>query len=248
MERVVRSPVPLARANQSAFVRRRCLQRVGCGTLVAALSLVLGCSKPSSSPVQSASNVDLTPSNATEQTPTHQPHPSASVNPWQPDFSRETVIGARRQVTLDRPSQQVFQARCTTDAIKLIRPRVHEVVSLGQWGTLRLWRVTHALGMFRGDYVVRVQCGDQTEGHHVIRFRIDTDYSRDVKDGWGRIEMVNEGSYRTRIAYDVQAVLYAGVVRWLFSSRIEKAMEAVPDRAKAYLLRKLPPPPSTPNR
>lgn len=118
-------------------------------------------------------------------------------------------------------------------------PRVHEVSVIRDWDDMHLWRITHALGVFRGDYVVRLQCQKESKNSYFMRFRVDTRYPRDVKDGWGNVRIVGESPTRTRLHYQARAVLYPGILRWLFSSKIETAMLVVPNRARNYVHRRM---------
>lgn len=116
-----------------------------------------------------------------------------------------------------------------------VLPHVVSVENLGKDGSDALWRVEHALGFVRGGYVMRLRADWGKDGRHTIRFWIDKRFDRDVEDAWGYFHLEPLGLEQTRLDYSVHAVLLPGVVRWLFSKKIQWALMRVPDRAKRYV-------------
>jgi carbon monoxide dehydrogenase subunit G len=160
------------------------------------------------------------------------PGPAAS-----PKRSEAEALGGDATVEIPAPAYAVMDVLCRPEAIWQVLPNVANVEDLGVDGEDLLWRVTHALGVFRGGYVLRIRRDWGEQGSHTVRFWVDTRFERDVEDAWGyfRLEAV-EGN-RTRLHYRVRAVLFPGVIRWLFKEKIQWALMVVPERTQAFIER-----------
>lgn len=118
-----------------------------------------------------------------------------------------------------------------------VLPHVANVESFGKEGGELVWRVTHSLGIFRGGYVLRVRPAWGDGGHLSLRFRVDKRFDRDVEDAWGEFRLEPMGPNRTRLHYRVRAQLYPGLIRWLFSQKIQWSLMVVPERVQGYIER-----------
>jgi len=128
-----------------------------------------------------------------------------------------------------------MDALCRPEAAWRVLPKVVNVEDLGEQDGDLVWRITHQFGVFSGGYVLRLRKDWGKDGRHTIRFWIDTRFERDVDDAWGYFHLEPLGQDRTMLHYSVRAVLLPGLIRWLFTEKIQWALMIVPVRARAFV-------------
>jgi carbon monoxide dehydrogenase subunit G len=150
---------------------------------------------------------------------------------------RADALGGESTTDIDAPSYAIMDALCRPEAMWHVLPHVANVESLGEDGGEHVWRVTHRLGIFRGGYVLRVRPVWGDDGHQTLGFRVDKRFDRDVEDAWGQFRLEPIGLNRTRLHYRVRAVLLPGLIRWLFTQKIQWSLMVVPERVQGYVER-----------
>ncbi len=205
-------------------------QHTVCVATGALLIGVAACSpdKPPVSPGQSR-RPDPPVATPTATATSNQPRPAPPATRSDPE-----AIGGQDTIEIDAPSYTVMGALCRPEAAWRVLPHVAGVEDLGSDDGDHLWRLTHKYGLFTGGYVLRVRKDWGEHGRHTIRFWIDTRYDRDVDDAWGYFHLVPIGGNRTRLHYRVRAVLLPGIIRWLFTEKIQWALMSVPSRTRTY--------------
>lgn len=159
-----------------------------------------------------------------------------------PERSEVDALGGDATIEIPAPAYAVMDVLCRPEAIWQVLPNVANVEDLGEDGGDWLWRVTHALGVSSGGYVLRIRRDWGERGGHTVRFWVDTRFERDVEDAWGYFHFEPVDGNRTRLHYRVRAVLYPGIIRWLFAEKIQWALMVVPERTQAFIerLREVP--------
>ena len=145
------------------------------------------------------------------------------------------TIGADSTVEIEAPSYVVMEAMCQVGLMWRVLPRVASIEPLSEGGQEMLWRVTHSLAGVRGGYVMRLRPQWLEEGRASIDFRVDKRMDRDVEDGWGYFRIEPLGPDRTLLRYSARVVLAPGLIRWLFSNKIQWALTVVPQRVKVVV-------------
>lgn len=161
------------------------------------------------------------------ETPTTAPAPR----------EEQGALGGDATVEIAAPSYAIMDALCRPEAAWRVLPNVANIEDLGEEQGDLVWRMTHQFGVFSGGYVLRLRRDWSDDGHHTIRFWIDTRFERDVDDAWGYFHLEPLGPDRTKLHYHVRAVLLPGIIRWLFAEKIQWALMVVPSRAQAFLER-----------
>lgn len=144
------------------------------------------------------------------------------------------MLGGEASIEIDAPSFAVMEGLSRPEVVWRILPNVARIEPLAPDGQDLVWRVTHAFGLFSGGYVLRIRRDWSDDGRHTIRFWVDTRFDRDVEDAWGHFHLEPLGPNRTRLHYRVRAVLLPGVIRWLFTDKIQWALMVVPSRTKDF--------------
>lgn len=161
----------------------------------------------------------------------------------EPNAREETeTLGGDASIEIAAPSYAVMDALARREAAWRVLPHVAIIEDLGEQEGDLVWRVEHAFSFVRGGYVLRIRLDWGADGRHLIRFWVDKRFDRDVDDAWGYFLFEPLGPDRTRLRYHVRAVLLPGIIRWLFSEKVQWALMSVPERAARYVeeLRALP--------
>jgi len=188
---------------------------------------IIGCTASTPPPAMPSSSADKT-------TTTEKTSGISDGAPW---------IGGQTTTEIAAPSFAILDFLCRPEAIWHILPRVDSVESLGQDGNDTLMRISHKLGIFRGGYVVRIRPSIENDGRASITVRVDERYDRDVDKASALFVLEPNGTNSTRLHYHVQAMLYPGLIRWLFSGKFQWALMFVPDRIRAHIERQYSPHP-----
>ena len=183
------------------------------------MSLVSCAQSSFAQPTQSASNT------ATEES---RPDSVSSGRQNEPP----TTIGGDAVTQIDAPVFVVANAVAQPGLMWRALPRVESIEPIGRNGVDELWRVTHRLGIFTGGYVLRIRTEWTNDGSANVVFMIDRGFDRDVEDGWGTMRIEPIDADHSLLRYHVRAVLAPGVLRWLFSHKIEWSLMIVPQRIK----------------
>jgi carbon monoxide dehydrogenase subunit G len=202
------------------MVRTRDEKRV---VAVALCAVLVGCARASEAP-------------ALHPEPVEASNPSAAGAPSNASENAD-ALGGESTTDIDAPSYAIMDALCRPEAMWHVLPHVANVESLGEDAGEHVWRVTHSLGIFRGGYVLRVRPVWGDDGHQTLGFRVDKRYARDVEDAWGQFRLEPVGPNRTRLHYRVRAVLFPGLIRWLFTQKIQWSLMVVPERVQGFIER-----------
>jgi len=127
-----------------------------------------------------------------------------------------------------------------SSAYTQVLPHARDTRLVARTGSDRLVEITQGNSLVQAAYTLLMRTDD---GDRRVRFWLDRSRPHDIADAWGyfRVEPLADapdGSPRVLLSYGILVDLGPGLMRDLFESRIQASMLTVPERLRAYAVRR----------